>query len=78
MTQEEIRHFKTLGFIQYKRFFSPEEVDKLSSAFDSAMEAPRPQLPGSEDNRLFPFSIMTLIRSIPCWMMSEFWMFFQP
>ena len=41
MTQEEIRHFETLGFVQYKEFFSPEEVDKLSSAFDSAMERAR-------------------------------------
>ena len=59
MTQEEIRHFETLGFIQYKGFFSPAEVDKLSSAFDSAMERARGGAPapvsGEPRQQVVPF-----------------------
>ena len=41
MTQEEIRHFQTLGFLHYKQFLSPDETATPSSAFDAAMERAR-------------------------------------
>jgi hypothetical protein len=59
MTQEEIRHFETLGFVHYRKFFSPEEVNKLSSAFDSAMERARKGAPapvaGESRQQVVPF-----------------------
>jgi len=41
MTEEQIRHFETLGFLQLKGLFSPEETTVLSDAFDAAMREAR-------------------------------------
>ena len=59
MTQEEIRHFQTLGFLHYKGFLSPEESATLSSAFDAGMEqarrgAPAPKA-GGRRQQVAPF-----------------------
>ncbi len=59
MTQEEIRHFQTLGFVLYKGFLSTDETKKFSAAFDAAMEkarggAPAPK-PGQQRQQVAPF-----------------------
>ena len=48
MTEELINHFRTLGFIQCKQFFSPEETTVLSDAFDAAMAKGREGAPPPE------------------------------
>lgn len=59
MTEEQIRHFQTLGFLQCKQLMSPEEMTTLSDAFDVAMsdarggdEAPGP---GEKRQQIIPF-----------------------
>jgi len=49
MTQEEIHHFHTLGFLHCKQLLSPEEMRVIADAFDVAMRrarggAPEPEL----------------------------------
>jgi len=59
MTEEQIRHFETLGFLQLKGLLSPQEVTVLSDAFDAAMcdardGAPAPQS-GEKRQQIIPF-----------------------
>lgn len=53
MTQEQINHFQTLGFLHCKGLLSPSETAALSSAFGPAMQrarggAPEPDLRQNE------------------------------
>ena len=41
MTEEQIRHFETLGFFLWKGLLSPDEMRTLSDAFDAAMTKAR-------------------------------------
>ena len=41
LTEEQIRHFETLGFLQCRQLFSQKEVAQLSEAFDAAMKRAR-------------------------------------
>ena len=59
MTQEQIHHFQTLGFLQCKQLLAPEEIATISSAFDAAMErarngAPKPKQ-GEKRQQVVPF-----------------------
>ena len=49
MTEEQIRHFETLGFFLWKQLLSPDEMRVLSDAFDVAMRKARD---GEEDPEL--------------------------
>ena len=59
MTQAEIRHFHTLGFLQCRRFFSPERMQVLSETFDTAMDTARGGAPppkgGEKRQQVVPF-----------------------
>ena len=59
LTQEQICHFRTLGFVLCKRLLSQVEIQVLSDAFDTAMEkarggAPKPN-PGEPRQQVVPF-----------------------
>lgn len=59
LTQEQIRHFRTLGFVLCKGLLSKEEMQVISDAFDIAMEkardgAPKPK-PGEARQQVVPF-----------------------
>jgi hypothetical protein len=59
MTPEQISYFRTFGFFLCKQLLSQEEMEKLSAAFDVAMEkarggAPRPE-PGEKRQQIIPF-----------------------
>ena len=59
LTQEQICHFQTLGFVMCKGLLSQEEIQVLSDAFDAAMEkarggAPKPN-PGEPRQQVVPF-----------------------
>lgn len=41
ITEDEVLHFQTLGFLQRRQLFSPDEIQALSDAFDAAMERQR-------------------------------------
>ena len=41
ITEEEVIHFKTLGFLQCKQLYSTEEIQMLSNSFDAAMKRQR-------------------------------------
>ena len=49
MTEEQINHFQTLGFLMCKQLLSPDEMSVISDAFDEGMKrarsgAPEPEL----------------------------------
>ena len=53
MTEEQIRHFETLGFFLWKQLLSLDEIQMVSDAFDVAMRKARggvtsPELPKDE------------------------------
>lgn len=41
ISADEVIHFQTLGFLQCRQLFSPDEIQALSDAFDAAMERQR-------------------------------------
>ena len=41
MTEEQIRHFETLGFFLWKQLLSPDEMQVISDAFDASMRKAR-------------------------------------
>ena len=41
MTEEQVNHFRTFGFLQCKQLLSSEEVSVISDAFDEAMRKAR-------------------------------------
>lgn len=41
ITENEVIHFKTLGFLQCKQLYSTEEIQMLSNSFDAAMKRQR-------------------------------------
>lgn len=61
MTEEQVNYFGTFGFIQFKDFLEPEEVETLSEAFDEAMlkgrngaPPPKPNEPRQQINNSIP------------------------
>ena len=75
MTEEQIRHFETLGFFLWKQLLSPDEIRVLSDAFDVAMRKARgeeedPELRQDEGGnsarrqQTIPFSTMIRTRFI--------------
>ena len=59
MTQEQVTHFQTLGFLQCKQLLSPTEMQTLSDAFDAAMSRARGGAPepgsGEQRQQVIPF-----------------------
>ena len=41
LTDEQVRHFQTFGFLQVRQFLSPTETDTVCAAFDAAMKKQR-------------------------------------
>ena len=41
MTEQQVNHFHTLGFLQCRQFITPEETEAISKAFDAAMKKGR-------------------------------------
>ncbi len=48
ITEDEVVHFQTLGFLQCRKLFSPEEIQALSNSFDAAMRRQRGGTPAPE------------------------------
>ena len=48
ITEDEVIHFQTLGFLQCRQLFSPEEIQLLSDSFDAAMKRQRGGTPDPE------------------------------
>ena len=64
MTEEQVNYFRTFGFIQFKDFLDPEEVEMLSEAFNEAMlkgrngaPPPKPNEPRQQINSSIPPNI---------------------
>lgn len=59
MTQQQITHFETLGFLHCKGLFAKDEMRVLSDAFDAAMERARDGAPvpaaGEKRQQVVPF-----------------------
>ena len=45
MTDEALKHFRTLGFLVCRQFLSPDETKRLSDTFDGAMKRARQDAP---------------------------------
>ena len=59
LTREQATRFQTLGFVQCKQLFSPQEMRTLSDAFDAAMSTARGGAPppesGEKRQQVVPF-----------------------
>ena len=39
LTEQQINHFKTFGFLVFRQLLTPEEVQRYSDEFDAGMDA---------------------------------------
>ena len=37
LTQQQIKHFHTLGFLVFRQLFNPDELDTIHKEFEAAM-----------------------------------------
>ena len=52
LTEQQIQHFETFGFLIRRNVFSPEEANKVSEEFDQRLESIREEA-GPGEERLF-------------------------